>query len=1033
MLNINPQTGNDSFEQRGDQTVLDNPFPGLRPFGVRESHLYFGRSVQVEDVIEKLLKNKFIAILGYSGSGKSSLVKAGLIPSLQRRYNEGEWQVLITRPGISPIANIAEMLLDRDGSNLSVTHTSLEDQLRHSSTALTDIICKTREKPACKTLLIIDQFEELFQFKGLSEDQEEIDAFIDLILDTCTGRGDSIYLAITMRSDQIGYSARFDGLTNVINKSNYLIPQMTAEEKRQAVIGPIHVSGATVSDALVDQLLQDLKRNQDQLPVLQHALMRTWEYWINSREEGEPMDLRHYHSIGEVQEALSLHANETYEDLTSPQKEIAEVLFKSLTEKGKDNIGMRRPARVGSVAEQIERPVEEVIEVIEKFRDHSRSFLMPPPGVPLNEDSSIEISHESLMRIWDQLKVWVEEEHDSAQMYRRLSDAAAMYQLGQTGLWRPPELQLALNWQKKQKPTYEWARRYDEAYERALVFLDTSRITFETEQKHQEIYQKKVLKRTRALAMLFGFLAVVAILFFIFAVIQLGRAKAETDRANDNLQKAEAAQVAAEEQRSRAVENELEARRQEQKALENAEEARVNFIEAQLQRDRAENQARIAESERNIANEQRVVAENARQEAEIQFLRAEEQYQRAEAQYQRANELLYRSIAQSMAVKSINVEDNGLRGLLAQQAYDFNSTYGGKEYDAYIYNGLFNALKAYKGSEFNTLKSDMRNSARSLVLSKDGSTLFATGTQGRVIMSGLKPGDRPVTLLNNRYPNRVIRLAANERYLLIGSDSSAIQVIDMLQSGNKPIRITGHTSFINDIHLLDEITFLSVSGDRQLRKNDLRNMQSEQIALLPEEIKTMDITSDGRFLYGGTNTGSVYRTDIRTGKSELFIRFANTPIHAVTISPDGRIITIGDENGLLHIVKSSDGTVVRELRLHKARISDLEFSMDGTLLASSSLDGGLVLWETDKWNEIPISMNDNDSYVWDLSFTPQGDYIIAACGDGDIRVWPTSPAMMANDLCDLLERNMTSEEWEAYVGNGIPHIETCTIPEKISK
>lgn len=1024
MLNINPSSGNEANEHREGQVIQGNPFPGLRPFGIRESHLYFGRSQQVDEVIGKLQRHKFVAILGYSGSGKSSLVRAGLIPELEKRGDAGEWQVLVTRPGTEPIANLAEVLLGaHDTSNLSVSHTGIADQLNESAGSLAGIITRTREKPARKTLLIVDQFEELFHGHNIGSD--EVRTFVGLLLEAVRQEHSSIYLALTMRSDQIGYSARFEELTGLINRSNYLIPQMTREEKKEAIEGPVHSAGHQISEKLVDQLLLDLAQTQDQLPVLQHALMRTWDYWINTREEGEPMDLRHYHAIGGVEEALSLHANEAYEELSTGQKEIAEVLFKSLTEKGKDNVGIRRPARIGSVALQAACPEEDVIEVVEKFREQSRSFLMPPPGVKLTSDSQVEISHESLMRIWDRMKLWVEEEHESAQMYIRLSEAAAMYQMGQTGLWRPPELQLALNWQKKQKPTYEWARRYDEAFERAMVFLDTSKVTFEAEQKQAEVYQKKVLRRTRGLAMLFGFLAVIAILFFIFATIQWGQAAREREAANQEREKANIARQEAENERNKAEEqrelaelNEQEALKQERLARENADEAKRNFLEAQRQRDYAEQQARIAERERNIANTQRLAAEDARREAEVQFIRAEEQYQRA-------NELLYRSIAQSMAVKSINLEDDNLRGLLAQQAYDFNSNYGGKEYDPYIYNGLFNALKAFKGPDFNKLDGQMRNSARSVVISEDGSTLFATGTQGKVIMSGLNQGDQTVLLHQNRYPNRVLRLAGNERYLLVGSDSSSIQVIDLTMTGNAASRINGHTSFVNDIHLLDEMTFLSVAGDGTLRRNDLKNMQSELVASLPEEVKVIDVSPDGQFMYGGTVTGKVYRTNLKNGQSELFARFMNAPVHAISISPDGNLVTIGDENGLLHVVNPSDGSILRELRLHKARISDLEFSVDGQLLASSSLDGGLVLWETNKWNEIPISMDGNNTYVWDLTFTPAGDYLLAACGDGNLRVWPTRPALMANEICEFLGRNMTPEEWEAYVGNGIPLIETC--------
>ncbi len=1020
MLNTDPISGQDAYQRPSGDQGRGNPFPGLRPFGVEESDLYFGRSVQVDDVIQKLNVHRFVAILGYSGSGKSSLVRAGLIPTLRKRSLEGEWQIMVTRPGTMPVANLAEVLLGapESASNLSVSHTNIIRQLTDSPTALADIIEKIRQKPAKKTLLIVDQFEELFHYQAHSGNTEEVEHYVELLLNAIQRESSPVYLAITMRSDQIGYSARYDGLTNIINQSNYLIPQMTVSEKREAIEGPVRSSDGTISDKLVDQLLTDLGRTQDQLPVLQHALMRTWDYWTSTREEDEPLDLRHYHAVGGVQEALSLHANEAFEELDTAQKEIAETLFKSLTEKGKDNIGIRRAATVGSIVNQTEYSEEEVIEVIEKFREQSRSFLMPPPFVQLTSETQVEISHESLMRIWDRLKFWVEEEYESAQMYVRLSEAAAMYQMGQTGLWRPPELQLALNWQKKQKPTYEWARRYDEAFERAMVFLDTSRITFEAEQKQAEVYQRKVLRRTRGLAMLFGFLAVIAILFFIFAAIQWGEADKAKEAAQTNAELAQQEAQRAEEQRARAVENEQEALHQQEIARQNAEQARKNFLYAEEQREIAELQAQIAENERNIATTQRIAAEEARQDALVQ-------YQRAEEQYQRANELLYRSVAQSMAVKAVNVEDNNLKGLLAQHAYDFNSNYGGKRYDPYIYNGLFDALRAFKGVGFNVLEGNMRNSARSLAVSSDGTTLFATGSQGKVVMTGTASGDNPVVLHMNRYPNRVLRMTANERYLLVGSDSASIQVIDLNQMGSEPSRIPGHTSFVNDIHLIDNVTFYSVGGDGQLRRNDLRNMQSESIARTEEELKTIDLSPDGRYVYGGTVSGNVYRIDVRTGKAELFSKFPGSPIHAVQVSPDGRLVTVGDEKGLLHILNPSDGAIVRELRMHKARISDLEFSRNGELLASSSLDGGLVLWETDKWNEIPIELTDNDSYVWDMTFSPGGDYVYAACGDGNLRIWPTRPELMAGELCRMLGRNMTAEEWEAYVGNGIPIMETC--------
>jgi hypothetical protein len=221
---------------------------------------------------------------------------------------------------------------------------------------------------------------------------------------------------------------------------------------------------------------------------------------------------------------------------------------------------MRRPCQLALIAQLAEASEEEVIEVVEQFRKPGRSFLMPAAHIPLNGDSIIELSHESLIRIWNRLEVWVEDEFESATMYKRLSDAAAMYQIGKTGLWRTPDLQLALNWQKKQKPTREWAQRYDEAFERAIVFLDTSRITYEAELKNQEMMQRRVLRRTRATAIILGIAFLIAILFFVYAYLQ--KLQADADREYADIQKNEA-QV----QREEALKQKKEAEKQRSDAI----------------------------------------------------------------------------------------------------------------------------------------------------------------------------------------------------------------------------------------------------------------------------------------------------------------------------------------------------------------------------------------------------------------------------------------------------------------------------------
>jgi hypothetical protein len=538
-----------SLSGKVKDTNLLNPFPGLRPFGFEESHLFFGREGQSDEILLKLAQNRFSAVIGASGSGKSSLMYCGLIPILYGGFMTdagSDWVVISSRPGNSPLENLSEAIV-----KLNESYEELSDDERFMETTLTNVILKSSSmglvdalKPYSLSkssptnfLILIDQFEELFRFLKSETDEESANlsaAFVNLLLKSISQSELPIYVALTMRSDFIGDCSQFPDLTQVINESHYLIPQMTRDQQRMAIEGPVAVGGGKITRRLTQQLLNDVGNNPDQLPILQHALMRTWDYWIQNMEDGESLDLRHYVAIGKLEEALSQHANETFAELDKREREICEVIFKSLTEKGRDNFGIRRTANIQELAQIANVTEDEIINVVEKFRRPGRSLLMPPANVPLRSGTIVEISHESLMRIWDRLKNWVDEEFESAQMYRRLSDAAAMYQIGRTGLWRPPDLQLALNWQKKQIPTRAWAQRYNPVFERAMLFLDTSKTAYENEQRSKELLQKNMLRRARNVAIIFGLLLIISIIFFVFALIQKVEADEKTKEALEN-------------------------------------------------------------------------------------------------------------------------------------------------------------------------------------------------------------------------------------------------------------------------------------------------------------------------------------------------------------------------------------------------------------------------------------------------------------------------------------------------------------------
>lgn len=1044
MLNYSVQVGEFEDDAPGPQesegNFAFNPFPGLRPFTINESHLYFGREGQVDEILVKLSQHRSVTVMGYSGSGKSSLMHCGLVPVLYGGFmtqTGPHWHVISARPGTSPIVNLANAIVSYqlqnkmiDSSDVEIHRAIISSVLRSGSDGLVEVAKYLQSNKTENVFFLIDQFEELFRYEDQGEQYEnDATAYVNLILNAVQQTKVPVYLALNMRSDFIGECSNFSGLTQMINASNYLVPQMTRDQKRIAIEGPIAVGGGRISQRLIKRLLNDIDDHQDQLPILQHALMRTWDYWVENRESGEPMDIRHYNAIGKIEQALSLHANEAFDELSLREKEIAEILFKNITEKTDDNQGMRRPCKVSVVSEIAEASDEEVIKVIENFRKPGRSFVMPDPSVKLASSSVIELSHESMMRIWTRLGIWVDEESESARTYKRISDAAAMYQIGKTGLWRPPDLQLALNWQKKQRPTREWAQRYDVAFERAIVFLDTSRITYEAELKNQELLQKRILRRARVTNVILLILLLIAIAFFFFGLTQQIAAEREALNARDAEQKALIARDEAESQRLEADAQRLIAL----KALDSVRFLNLRLAdqikiatEARLE---AVRNLRIAEAQTLIANQQTEIATTEK-------VRAQSEYNRAEAALKDANRLLYLSVAQSMEAKSVGLDDPELAGLLAMQGYLFHTKYDGKQYDPYVFSGLYYSLAKLSGANYNAVfvPGNLRNRMYALAVSRIDGKFYTTGNDGRIFGGDFINPQIGEQVGANPFPNRVLELSGDEKYLVNGSDSSYVQVFN-LESKGRPTVVRGHKGFVNAIKFLpDDSGFISSSSDRTLRFTDHKSGASSLLVSLPFDLKSIDISGDGRTLAGVATSGEVVLVNLAAKTYEIAHNEGPNRILSVAFHPTRALIAIGVEvlneknvpiRGVVKLFDTDKRQVTKELSGHRSGVSDLEFSPDGLLLASAGLDRKLQMWVVDQEEDLPILMDNNNGNIWDIGFSKGSDFLVASCNNGEIRIWPTNTRMLAEQVCPKLTRNMTPEEWEIYVANGITYESTC--------
>ena len=508
-------TADTRTDAAGDGAEVFTPFPGLRPFETEEYHLFFGREGQSDELMTRLQRTRFLAVVGTSGSGKSSLVRAGLLPSLYGGLMAGAgsgWRIALTRPGHDPVGNLARSLAEEvfaggagegEGQDPQVLTSIVETALRRSTLGLVDAVRQARLPEYENVLVVVDQFEELFRYRALRELRGTADdaaGFVKLLLEAAAQRDVPVYVIITMRSDFLGDCAQFWGLPEAINDGQYLIPRMTRDERREAMTGPAAVGGAEISPPLINRLLNDVGDNPDQLPILQHALMRTWEHWEQSGgRDVRPLELFDYLSVGTMADALSRHADEAYEELPDDRARlVAERLFKALTERAADSRETRRPTSVAEVCEIASTTPAEVAAVVEVFRREGRSFLMPPPPAPITPSTVIDISHESLIRNWHRLRKWADEEAMSARIYRRLSDSAALHREGGEGLLQDPALQIALDWRERNQPTPAWGRRYNATFDEAIGYLEASRAARDARREEEERRRREELERAEA-------------------------------------------------------------------------------------------------------------------------------------------------------------------------------------------------------------------------------------------------------------------------------------------------------------------------------------------------------------------------------------------------------------------------------------------------------------------------------------------------------------------------------------------------------
>ena len=385
-----------------DGTRLSNerPFPGLRPFCFADRDFFFGRERQAFALYRLVENGRFIAVIGGSGSGKSSLVLAGLQGLLADETADSggpTWAFLDMRPGGAPITRLASALSKlsaKDSPDETARRRDrIEWTLRQSSFSFESALAEAGGLGGRSLILVVDQFEELFRFglaglgyrRGGVEEarrRDEATQFVQILLDADRRRIQNVRVLITMRSDFIGDCAYFHGLSEAVSATQYLVPNLTRSQLEEAIRNPIEKAGGTIEPELVERLLNDCGDELDQLPVLQHCLMRLWDRAGTETPAGGARHLTRltYDAIGRMTDALSRHADEIFAQCAG--KELAiEQAFRALSEVDREGRAIRRALRFDKLLAETGVSESDLRAGLDRFRAPNCSFLLPSLSV----------------------------------------------------------------------------------------------------------------------------------------------------------------------------------------------------------------------------------------------------------------------------------------------------------------------------------------------------------------------------------------------------------------------------------------------------------------------------------------------------------------------------------------------------------------------------------------------------------------------------------------------------------------------------
>ena len=968
------------------------PYPGLRPFEPNEHRIFFGREEMIDTVIDALARKNLVVVHGASGSGKSSFVRAGVLPWLEiQQSRRRHWLTKIRRPAGGPLRNLASALANLFGaapgsSPATDPLTSWHTRLALGHTVLDDIEALLSSKGSSLCLLI-DQFEELFRY-ARETSREEAELLIQLLCSLASEQNPAphLFVILTMRSDYLGECARFDGFAETVNSCQYLLPRLNDFGLLRAIHEPAELYGGKIDPAVGDRLLFAVRQGEDALPVLQHALMRACAHARKRHGSGEGwiVTMPDLEAVEGKDGALSRHADEVLAEIQAGDPmnlKAAEWLFRSLTELDAEGRGIRRPRNLAELIAVAGGDRARMIAVIEAFQAPNRNFLMTNPPGPLEETTEIDISHEALIRCWQRLSDptrdpvrnepvgWVRREFEDGQRWRALAVQARVFRADKSATLSPATTEIYEPWWPEHARA--WAVRYarhkelaseeyeeiEELWQASKKALEVERTRLQRETRAAEeraemerqlavaAAQRKTNRRTLIGAIACGALAIMAIIQAIFAETQKIRVQEEKARA-------------------------------EQAATRADQEAKVARLQSQLARVSSINiQKNYLESRANTNLNFYFQLERDRQRAQTQKTRTQAEEEAADTKQSR--EILLNEVGKLGAdltetISAIRRENEHVWLGLSEADRSKVAT---------------NIVEQLRSFPYRTLENKLRVALYAIAAIPEDRAILNNSLRGIIEES------RQRAYLRVPSASQLWGLAFTERrpgqLAAIGDDNGVVWLWDPLAaSAGTPKNLTAASGVVNGLAFNANGTLLAAAYRNggvavwDLDKTD----QGAWCPLRPtgENSGAYGVAFSGTFLAIASGDKAVHLWDVSQKgcpavPNKIFRR--NDLVFGVAFSPNGKLVAAASGDGTVAVwdIGSTDHPIL-DVPLGKPMFA-VAFSPDGKTLAATGADGVSYLWTMDgKTFSSPTVLLSHGGTLGQISFSPDGQMVVATAG-----------------------------------------------------